>query len=401
MQGLDVLKVAVLILLWCVCSTCDNRIVAHSGFLAVSNQRKREYNMDSQEQIASRFLNLTHEQFFGDDDSFLGDIKWKLLDTDLIGLAINSPKVIMTDTADQLPVVMATCKTGLRGWEVRQKQNCILVSVEKETDTVHFGEIFMDIKEKTSRAKLPEEKREKPDPSSLAVTVAGAYRFDARQIGNIPWESGKIALSIISHDWVSNTVEVELKAKELKEQKEPSNIIPKEVNPAPSPKAGAKEKWLFGLLERDKQVFPSYIRNSKTPQPLPGQGLSYRIENPRKTGGRLLTCGAFILKAKSQHLPNMKISHKYADGQIRSVSAVVPITFAIVGLDWPKPRRFDWAIPVYSNKQIHAGEPIYGYFAIDVFAGSEVKLVDGNYAAYIIMDGIIYGPRKFQWSASD
>ena len=398
MQELNVLKAAVLILLWCVSNTCDNRIVAHNGLMAVSNQRKREYNMDSQEQIASRFLNLTHEQFFGEDDSFLGDIKWKLVDTDLRGLAINSPKVVMTDTASQLPVVMATCKTGLRGWEVRQKQNCILLSVEKETGTIHFGEIFMDIKEKSSRAKLPEEKREKPDPSSLAAAVAGAYRFDARQVGNIPWESGKIALSIISYDWVSNTVEVELKAKE---QKEPSKIIPKEVNPAPNPKAGTKEKWLFGLLERDKQVFPSYIRNSKTPQLLPGQGLSFRIENRRKTRGGLLTCGAFILKANSRHLPDMKVSHQYADGQIRSVSAVVPVTFAIVGLDWPNPRRFDWAIPVYSNKQIHAGEPLYGYFAIDVFAGSEIKLADGNYAAYIIMDGIIYGPKTFQWSGSD
>jgi hypothetical protein len=398
MQGLNVLKAAVLILLGSFSSTCDNRITAHKGFMAVSNQRKREYDMNSQEQIASRFLNLTHEQFFGDDESFLGDIKWRLVDTDLRGLAINSPKVVTTDTTDQLPVVMATCKTGLRGWEVRQKQNCILVSVERETDTVHFGEVFMDIKEKTSRAKLPEEKREKPDPSSLAAAVAGAYRFDARRVGNIPWEPGKIALSVISYDWVSNTVEVELKAKE---QKEPSDIIPKEVTPAPNPNAGATEKWLFGLLERDKQVFPSYVRNSKTPQPPAGQGLSFTIENPGKAGGRLLTCGAFVLKAESRYLPEMRISHKYADGQTRTVSAVVPMTFAIVGLDWPKPVRFDWAVPVYSDKQVQAGEPIYGYFTIDVLAGSEIKLEDGNYAAYIIMDGITFGPRKFQWSASD
>jgi hypothetical protein len=351
--------------------------------------------MNSREQIASTFLKLNHEQFFDHDESLLRGIKSRLLDTELMGLAINSPKVIMTDAATELPVVMATCKTGLRGWEVRQKQNCVLFGIDKNSGFIRFGKVFEDVKAKISRGKPPpKEVRQKPDASSLPDIVAGAYRFDAKEVLDLPWESGKYALSLISYDWVSNTIEVELKSKE---PKKPLVITAKKVGPAPSPGAGAKEKRFFGLLEQDVQVFPSYMRNSKTPPPPAGAGLSVRIEDPKKAEGRLLAYGIFVVNAKSHYLPEMRTSHQYTGGRVQNVAAVVPMTFVVVGLDWPVPKCFDWAIPVYSDKKIQPGQPIHGYFAIDVLSGTEVKLANGNYAAYIIMDGVVYGPAKFDW----
>lgn len=65
------------------------------------------------------------------------------------------------------------------------------------------------------------------------------------------------------------------------------------------------------------------------------------------------------------------------------------------------PMCFDWTVPVYSSQKIHPGVPLRGYFAVDVLAEKGKDLPPGKYAAYVVMNGAIYGPAKFEWAAPD
>ena len=168
------------------------------------------------------------------------------------------------------------------------------------------------------------------------------------------------------------------------------------VHPTPNPNAGATDKWLFGLLKRKKLVFPSYLPNSKTPK-LTKPGLSFVIDTRFKDGIQLTVHGAFSTITKAHYIPETITTHIFADGKKHKVGAVVPLTLAIVGLDWDVPIRFDWAIPVYSNQKIQPGAPLQGYFALDVLAKAGNKLPAGDYVAYVVMEGNIYGPVKFKW----
>lgn len=348
--------------------------------------------MNSSKQIITTILNLNHEQFFQDDKSLLSKLDLSLSNTDFIGIAVNAPKKIKTDTDNELPFYIATRKTGIRDWQVSQEKNCILTATDLNMGDVYFAEAFPDIKGRTHGAQ-PQEIISDTKPSDLPLFSSKVYRIDAQNVLALPWNSGKFALAAISYDWPSNSVEVELIG-----DKKPEKSQAKEVFPPPNPNAGATEKRLFGLLERQKQVFPSYIRSLKIPKPPDKIGLSFKIEEPKKANRRLFVYGVFVCAAKQQYLPDAKISHRYADGKIRNVAAVVPMTFAIVGVDWPVPERYDWAVPAYSDREIQQGQPVIGFFSIDVFDGMGQRLPEGNYAAFIIMDGVVYGPQKFRLS---
>ena len=88
--------------------------------------------------------------------------------------------------------------------------------------------------------------------------------------------------------------------------------------------------------------------------------------------------------------------HEFQDGHQERVAAVVPVTLAVVGLDWDKPLQCDWAVPVY-GEPLEAGMPGRGYFAVDAFASdSSLELDPGKYACYLIVDGRIYDPKILQ-----
>ena len=351
-----------------------------------------EHSMANTEEIMANILNLTEAEFFSEDNSILTQREFQFVDIDFWGVVVNTPRQILTDRHDKLPLLIAMRYSGDRGWDVRLKDNTILVGTNLQDGTVHFAKAFISERELTSRwreKKAPHG----PKPPQLPIRSAGIRLVDAKRRLHIKWNSGIWALGVIYYDWCSNTVVVELKG-----DGPPQPSPAPSVHPTPNPNAGATEKWLFGLLKRKKLVFPSYLPNSKTPK-LTKPGLSFVIDTKFKDGIQLTVHGAFSTITKAHYIPETITTHIFADGKKHKVGAVVPLTLAIVGLDWDVPIRFDCAIPVYSNQKIQPGAPLQGYFALDVLAKAGNKLPAGDYVAYVVMEGNIYGPVKFKWSS--
>lgn len=330
------------------------------------------------EEIVATILNLTDDEFFSADGSTLAPRESDLLDMDFFGIAVNAPSNISTDRRDGLPLIMATRFSGERDWDVQLRENCILAGTNLQDGTVHFSNAFVSEKELRSRG-MREKVPRGPKPPNLALETAQLVQLFPKSRLNIRWNTGIWALGIIYYDWPSNTVVVELKGDE--EMAFPSALP---VSPEPNPLGES------GL--------PCYLPTDKMPHP-PESGVNFTGEFLVEDERQILNIyGAFAVPARPFHIPDQPIVHQFQNGRQENVAGVIPVTMALVGLDWDEPLRFDWAVPVYGTK-MDVGMVARGCFALNAFgAGMTHTLSTGRYACYIIIDGGIFGPKILQVS---
>jgi hypothetical protein len=335
--------------------------------------------MASKEEIVASILNLSEDEFFNADRAVLEPRESELLDMDFFGLAVNGPRKIPTDRQDRLPLIMAAGFTGERDWDIPLADNCLLVGTNLQDGTVHFGSALVTEKEQVARG-IREKPPRGPKPSGLALGAAQLTAVDVRGRLPVTWNTGTWALGVISYDWPSNTVVVELEGDEAPK---PATAPP--VSPEPDPRGVA--------------ALPNYLPSSKTPQS-PPSGVAFTGEFGMEEGRqRLSIFGAFSVLVRDFHVPDKLAVHAFQDGRQENVVAVIPVTLAVLGVDWPDPMRFDWAVPVYGPQVLEPGMPAQGFFAVDAFAEDGPQFLDpGKYVCYIILDGGIFGPKTLQVS---
>jgi hypothetical protein len=126
-------------------------------------------------------------------------------------------------------------------------------------------------------------------------------------------------------------------------------------------------------------------------------GVSFTTECIAVQGKQQLNVfGALTLPVQHFMLMRQEIVHEYDGGRREKVAAVVPVTFAILALNWELPLRFDWAVPVYGDK-LNPGMPARACFAIDALAtANPPSLAPGNYLCYVIAGGQIFGPQSLK-----
>jgi hypothetical protein len=330
--------------------------------------------MTSKEAILTEILNFTDDEFFDIDPSILSSREWSLLDMDFFGLAIAAPGEIMVDEKDKIPLIMAVHLSGERDWEFPMSDNCILVGTDLQDGSVHFAKAFVDRKERKNRG-IKKKVPRGPKPSGLVSAAAKLIELDPKDHLSIPWSPGIWAVGVIYYDWSSNSVTVEL----MGEEEIPSSPA-HEIYPEPDPKG-------TGLL-------PSFVPGPQIPAP-PDSGLVFTGKIKVEDGQQHLNIfGSFALMTRYFHLPERKIVHQFQDGKQHSVAAVIPVTFAILGMNWDTPIQIDWAFPVY-GEPLEVSTKAQGYFAIDALE-NRPPLAPGQYICYLIMDGHIYGPKIFK-----
>ena len=329
--------------------------------------------------IVEHILNLSENEFFSADRSTLASRESRLLDTDFNGVAVNAPRQITTDRREWLPVILAMRFSGERDWKVRLKENCNLVGTNMQNGTVHFSKAFVSEKGLRSKGKNQKVPRGSKPPG-LALEAAQLMVLDVRSRLPMEWNTGTWSLGVIYYDWPSNTVEVKLKG-------EPKGKTPPPVSPvSPAPNL------------RDVKALPSYLPMTKTPES-PDSGVSFTVNFFEEHGRqRLSVFGGFAVPVRDFHLPRQTLVHRFKNGRQENVAAVIPATLAVLGLDWDEPLKFDWAVPVY-GEPLSAGMTARGCFAIEPLAGAKTgQLSVGRYVCYMIMDGRIFGPRRFEIS---
>ena len=85
----------------------------------------------------------------------------------------------------------------------------------------------------------------------------------------------------------------------------------------------------------------------------------------------------------------------------QQVVGVVPITFAVFGLDWKFLRLRTIGAPVYEATPSIGGSSSQGYFSIDIFSENDSPLPQGQYVIFAFTEGIdigiVYGPQKMDY----
>ena len=330
--------------------------------------------MASTSDILSSVLDFSEDQFFAADRSVLGPREARLLDQDFTGIVVNAPRKIATSRRATLPLVLASRSSGERDWEVPVRENCILVGVNLDDGTVRMADPLATEKERTNRGG-----RETPPrgekPTGLASEGAQLTALEARKPLRIEWNTAKWALAMLNFDWRSNVVIVDLDGDRM-----PAVSPVRSASPPPNPACGGPTKAL-----------PCYLPVPGTP-PAPPSGAAFTLELGDEQK-RLEVRGAFAVTLRDRHVAPRGVVHELDGGRREDVAAVVPMTLAVLGLDWHEPLRFDWAVPVY-GPVARAGSTARGNFAIDAFAGSTpTPLAPGKYVAYLIVDDNIAGPQ--------
>ena len=335
-------------------------------------------SMAGTEDIMANILNFNEKEFYSADRSVWAKRESQLLAMDSFGLAVNAPRRILTANHYKLPLIMAILYSGERGWDVSLADNCILVGTNLQDGSVHFANGLISEKELQNREE--EEKAPKgPKPSGLATAAAQLTELDPKGRLPITWNTGTWGLAVINYDWPSNTVVVEFQGDD--------EFIPspaKPVNPEPDPRGAAFMPW--------------YLPTAKTPKP-PESGLTFtgefKVENKKQ---ELNIFGSFAVPACDFHLPKQSQAHKFLDGHQENIAAVVPVTLAVLGLDWEEPIQFDWAVPVY-GESLTRGMLARGNFSINALATETKTMLDpGKYLCYIVMNGKIFGPKTIEVS---
>lgn len=329
--------------------------------------------MADSEKIKATILNLGKNEFFNTDSTLLNHRKSNLLNSDYSGIAVNTPEQISTSHRDTLPLFMAIRYSGERGWNIPVKKNCVVIGTNLLNGKVIFSKAF--IEKKKVRIKRDRGKSG-PIPLGLARKAALLTVLNPRELLELEWHTSIWRLGVLYYDWPSNTVDVEL----LGDQK----VI------------FAPKATIFPKSDPDgNDAFPLYLPSDKTPGLPKNIDTAFNCEFSRKDQQQhLIIHGSFKLKARHFHIPDKKIVHTLSDKKQRMVQAVVPVTLAVLKLNWNRPRRIDWAIPVYGDP-ILPGMISHGIFAIDALSNGR-PLESGKYICYLVIDGRIFGPKEFE-----
>jgi hypothetical protein len=104
------------------------------------------------------------------------------------------------------------------------------------------------------------------------------------------------------------------------------------------------------------------------------------------------------MPSASQAHRQIAVGTPLPDGRDMNVVGVVPITFIAMALDTAEPRRFDWGVPINGPAPLAEGAEVRGCFAIDALgeAAKNEGLSPARYVAYLVVDGVVIVPEKFE-----
>lgn len=289
--------------------------------------------------------------------------------TDFRGLAVAAPQQIPTDSQSVVPLVVLSQKTALRAWQVGEQYNLMLAVTDVDSGNLRLARALVDPKDEESPNAPPAARPAAPTGNAATALSTKAHRLD---LPVQPGLTANLAIAALSFDWVSNTVAVSLAGSR---PKAPTVVRP--ITPAPSALPG----------------LPTYAASNQTPKP-PASGLDFAVTlRAGVEPSSVFVQGAFS-KTLGMH-EHLRVPQFVRDNAAdRQATAVVPMSIAVLGLDWKAPRSYAIGVPVYGMPDVPPGQRVSGQFAVEM--PLNVALPAGDYVAYVLMDGVPYGPRKFQ-----
>jgi hypothetical protein len=224
-------------------------------------------------------LRLPDQEFFTFDE----DAEDRILD-DLIvmnefeGTAIGAPRTVDVTVRKGLPLLWLRRESGLRSWQVEATRNSTVVVVDRSSGTIALWDAFRGPK-MVNLAQVPSSAAGEPPPSEEAEGVtASVDLLDLKSIANLPFRPGRFAATLILHDWISNTVLIDLTGPESLPARIPGDQA--RAIDEQHRAAQAQSRPLCTLLGTDEVNWPG------------GSGLV--LSDPTGEGQSLLRCGVRV-----------------------------------------------------------------------------------------------------------
>ncbi len=352
---------------------------------AAPDPAKGRRTMATAQDVSAEILDVGDEAFFDAAAASFPGLEAKLADTDFEGVAISSPASVPTGSRATLPVLLAMQRRGLAAWEVSRDLNTALFAIDRATGRVRVGPVFLDAKAEEFSSSTPASKPKRPDEASAEAIVTGVRRFDAREILDLPWGPGRWSVGVLLFDQASNLVDVDL------EGAGPASLArPALVNPRPAPTT----------TKLPPAGMATYAGRRRVSLPEGSPAGAIAVDPSPTEASRLTVHGSFRVTASAAHVPVGVEKFAETDGSERSIAAVVPVTIAIAGMDSPRPLLKALAVPVYGDAAARPGDLLEGQFAVDALAPPVFGLPVGRYAAWLFVEGLVFGPATFDYVGS-
>ena len=352
--------------------------------------------MDSNNELAIALLDLPDRDFFDLSEELELKLALQLSDVIFSGLAINAPETIDVTEHEQLPIILLSQKTSLRNWAVEFRLNTTVIAVELERGVVFVRHAFPSGRRMDSAEVEKSMSGSRPTGDDATAISSGVEALDIREVCVLPWEQARYAITVITHDWTSNTIMVELKAEEGDATEETEYFFPREQAILLADRIQESSNEPGGL--------PSFAPSPGTPElenigaalSIPPEISSNAAQIPVYGAVRMRTPAGAIVESQSSD------TAENGDSSETEIPTVV-LTGALIlaQKDVTERARVDIQIPVYMESAIQPGDIVEGYFGFDLKIHIPELLPGTDCHAYLIIGEHIDGPHRMVISGSE
>lgn len=328
---------------------------------------------------AVTLLKLADADYFHLDEARESRIQLALIAMDdFEGTVIGAPGKVDVGSQERLPLLWATRKSNLRKWKVVDERNSTVVVSDLGSGRVTLHDAFGGPKRlnyhslPTSAAGSPGAVRS-PRGASVSTNM-----LQLKELANLPWQPGRYAITILMHDWASNTVVLNLVRNGTGVGEEAAQAP--RISPA---KALVVQEKVRGMARAASPAI-TFSRSDSTPA-LHGEGIVLAAPERHSLAGRR----ALVHGAARLHLApgNIVEAHSAAP------QAIVRLAMLVCRIDEPIPRKIDLDIPVETTvRPPKAGDPVTVAFNVDIENALRTRLAPATYQIYVVGNEYLAGP---------
>lgn len=345
--------------------------------------------MQEDRNLAVEMVRIPDQDYFQIDPARHSKLQHQLIVMNRYeGIAIGAPRIVDLDARKRLPVLWSTRETNLRAWKVIGARNSTVVIADLATGRVSAHNAFFGPKKEDYRQMPRSGAGREADVVAPTGATAQFELLDLREVANLPWQPGRLAVTVLSYDRRSNTVETELTRAG--------------TSPAPSASHGLSRTEALAVMESHKRqsaaTFPSFVFGPAQGTPeLRVQGIAANLTGQRSgMTQRWFLDGAARLPLEpgsvvAPHTPNDSIG---GESKLSTPAAIMPISILIVELDTPVPKQIDIRIPVFSSTLLKTGDEVSVAFRVDIGSAMRSPLQPGTYQIYVVGQQYVAGPHS-------
>lgn len=310
------------------------------------------------------------------------------------GVLIGAPRRVDARAGQALTALVLSGRSASRSRQLPWRDNAVLLAADVDRGQVFAGPAFVRDPSKAPPdqpvgARPAEAATEAPAPSSDGppeATSAGSAWLDVAGTLGLPRQTMRLALRLVYHDQVSNTVLVE--------------------QAGDGPEAGAtpmaEVQAVFARLAEAGQSahrLPLYVRNPATPSAPTGPGLAFVLGRIAPPGAALPLHAALRIELSRP----MMIDPARVQGPAPAAftrngppRALVRASVLLLRRNRNEPYLIPVEFPLWSERELRAGDLVDAAFSVDLAALLPAAALEPGAQVYLLAGRHLAGPVALQ-----